>query len=375
LLVIDRQTALNGFMTLRKPDTELRFGWTTGACATAATQAAFRALHTGAFEPTVQITLPKGQTPNFELVQQKLTRGSAIASVIKDAGDDPDVTHEAEIVAEVRLSEDATGVRFFAGNGVGTVTLPGLPLAVGEPAINPSPRSMIVAAIQDICMELGVSGNVDVTISIPGGEQLALKTMNGRLGIKGGLSVLGTTGIVIPYSCSSWIHSIHRGVDVAKEQGIGHIAAATGSTSEVAIAKHYQLSDQALIDMGDFAGGLLKYLRKQPIERLTIAGGFGKLSKLAQGHLDLHSSRSALDLSDLASRAKTAGADDQLCNKIRAANTGMEVLTLCTEAQIPIANIIARGVREVAMATLSGGTTIDVMIYDRQGQLVGRNDG
>jgi cobalt-precorrin-5B (C1)-methyltransferase len=375
LLVIDRQTALNGFMTLRKPDTELRFGWTTGACATAATQAAFRALHTGAFEPTVQITLPKGQTPSFELVQQKLTRGSAIASVIKDAGDDPDVTHEAEIVAEVRLSEDATGVRFFAGNGVGTVTLPGLPLAVGEPAINPSPRSMIVAAIQDICMELGVSGNVDVTISIPGGEQLALKTMNGRLGIKGGLSVLGTTGIVIPYSCSSWIHSIHRGVDVAKEQGIGHIAAATGSTSEVAIAKHYQLSDQALIDMGDFAGGLLKYLRKQPIERLTIAGGFGKLSKLAQGHLDLHSSRSALDLSDLASRAKTAGADDQLCNKIRAANTGMEVLTLCTEAQIPIANIIARGVREVAMATLSGGTTIDVMIYDRQGQLVGRNDG
>jgi|TARA_B110000238_G_C16077640_1_gene417896 cobalt-precorrin-5B (C1)-methyltransferase len=375
LLVIDRQTALNGFMTLRKPDTELRFGWTTGACATAATQAAFRALHTGAFEPTVQITLPKGQTPSFELVQQKLTRGLAIASVIKDAGDDPDVTHEAEIVAEVRLSEDATGVRFFAGNGVGTVTLPGLPLAVGEPAINPSPRSMIVAAIQDICMELGVSGNVDVTISIPGGEQLALKTMNGRLGIKGGLSVLGTTGIVIPYSCSSWIHSIHRGVDVAKEQGIGHIAAATGSTSEVAIAKHYQLSDQALIDMGDFAGGLLKYLRKQPIERLTIAGGFGKLSKLAQGHLDLHSSRSALDLSDLASRAKTAGADDQLCNKIRAANTGMEVLTLCTEAQIPIANIIARGVREVAMATLSGGTTIDVMIYDRQGQLVGRNDG
>ena len=362
-------------MTLRKPDTELRFGWTTGACATAATQAAFRALHTGAFEPTVQITLPKGQTPSFELVQQKLTRGSAIASVIKDAGDDPDVTHEAEIVAEVRLSEDATGVRFFAGNGVGTVTLPGLPLAVGEPAINPSPRSMIVAAIQDICMELGVSGNVDVTISIPGGEQLALKTMNGRLGIKGGLSVLGTTGIVIPYSCSSWIHSIHRGVDVAKEQGIGHIAAATGSTSEVAIAKHYQLSDQALIDMGDFAGGLLKYLRKQPIERLTIAGGFGKLSKLAQGHLDLHSSRSALDLSDLASRAKTAGADDQLCNKIRAANTGMEVLTLCTEAQIPIANIIARGVREVAMATLSGGTTIDVMIYDRQGQLVGRHDG
>ena len=362
-------------MTIRKPNIELRKGWTTGACAAVAASAAFRALHTGAFPQTVQITLPKGQTPNFELAKHELANGVAIASVIKDAGDDPDVTHEAEIIAKVQLSEPGYGVRFYAGHGVGTVTLPGLPLAVGEPAINPGPRAMIETAINGICKDLNVAGDVDVTISIPDGEQLALKTMNGRLGIKGGLSVLGTTGIVIPYSCSSWIRSIHQGVDVAKAAGITHMAAATGSTSEAAIATHYVLPDQALIDMGDFVGGLLKYLRKQPIKHLTIAGGFVKISKLAQGHLDLHSSRSQLDLNDLVKRAKIAGADNNLCEKINSANTGMEVLGLCNAAQISIANVMARGAREVAMATLSGGTKINVMIYDRQGQLVGRSDG
>jgi cobalt-precorrin-5B (C1)-methyltransferase len=362
-------------MTIRKPNIELRKGWTTGACATAATSAAFRALHTGTFPQTVKITLPRGQTPSFKLAQHEFTNLGAIASVIKDAGDDPDVTHEAEIIAEVQLSEPGYGIRFFAGHGVGTVTLPGLPLAVGEPAINPGPRAIIETAINEICNDLSVAGDVDVTISIPDGEQLALKTMNGRLGIKGGLSVLGTTGIVIPYSCSSWIRSIHQGVDVAKAAGITHMAAATGSTSEAAIAMHYVLPDQALIDMGDFVGGLLKYLRKQPIKHLTIAGGFVKISKFAQGHLDLHSTRSQLDLNDLANRAKIVGAENNLCEKIRSANTGMEVLGLCNAAQISIANVMARGAREVAMATLSGGTKINVMIYDRRGQLVGRCDG
>ncbi|NQW01281.1 MAG: cobalt-precorrin-5B (C(1))-methyltransferase [Rhodospirillales bacterium] len=359
----------------RKPDSVLRKGWTTGACATAATAAAFRALITGAFAATVRITLPKGQTPQFSLCQQLLRDGYAQASIIKDAGDDPDVTHGAEIVVRVRLAKPATGVRFVAGEGVGTVTLPGLPLAVGEPAINPGPRRMIEAAVSAIAAELSVPGDVEVTISIPDGERLALKTMNGRLGIRGGLSVLGTTGIVIPYSCSSWIHSIHRGVDVAKAAGISHMAAATGSTSEAAVAKHYGLADQALIDMGDFAGGLLKYLRKQPIERLTLAGGFGKLSKLAQGHLDLHSSRSRLDLDDMAARAQVAGADAALCARIKAANTGLEALTHCQAANLPIADIMAAGAREVAMATLSGGTRVEVLIYDREGQLVGHADG
>jgi len=362
-------------MTERKPETALRKGWTTGACAAAAAKAAFRALIVGEFNKTAQILLPKGQTPTFDLKQQTLGRTEATASVIKDAGDDPDVTHQAEIAVRVRMAKAGRGVRYFAGAGVGTVTKPGLPLAVGEPAINAGPRAMIEAAIGDIAREFDCPADVDVTISIPGGEELALKTMNGRLGIVGGLSILGTTGIVIPYSCASWIHSIHRGVDVAKAAGISHMAAATGSTSESAVTKLYHLEDHALIDMGDFAGGLLKYLRKQPIERLTLAGGFGKLSKLAQGHLDLHSSRSQLDLDELAGRAQAAGADDQLSQKIRNANTGLEAFAHCQAAGIAIADVMAAGAREVAMATLAGGTEVEVLIFDRQGQLIGQADG
>lgn len=362
-------------MIERKPQTALRKGWTTGACATAAAKAAFRALIVGEFSENVQIVLPKGQTPSFALKQRNLGEAKATASIIKDAGDDPDVTHQAEIVVSVSSAKAGSGVRYFAGEGVGTVTRPGLPLAVGEPAINPGPRAMIEAALSDVAREFNCAADVDVTISIPGGEVLALKTMNGRLGILGGLSVLGTTGIVIPFSCASWIHSIHRGVDVAKAAGISHMAAATGSTSESAVAKLYNLEDHALIDMGDFAGGLLKYLRKEPLERLTLAGGFGKLSKLAQGHLDLHSSRSRLDLNDMAGRAERAGADEHLSRKIRGANTGLEALTHCQAADLAIADIMAVGAREVAMATLAGGTLIEVLIFDRQGQLIGQANG
>ncbi|MGO4816002.1 cobalt-precorrin-5B (C(1))-methyltransferase CbiD, partial [Cupriavidus sp. 2MCAB6] len=177
------------------------------------------------------------------------------------------------------------GIVFRAGEGVGTVTLPGLPLPVGEPAINPMPREMIRQALTEVIAATGGPRDVSVTIAIPGGEALAGKTMNPRLGIVGGLSILGTTGIVIPFSCAAWIHSIHRGIDVARATGLTHVAGATGSTSEAAIRRLHGLSEQALIDMGDFAGGMLKYLRRHPVHRVTVAGGFAKMVKLGQGML------------------------------------------------------------------------------------------
>src|SRR5262249_26584917 len=189
-----------------------------------------------------------------------------------------------------------SGIGFAAGEGVGTVTRVGLSLAVGEPAINPAPRAMIRDMLIEVAAENGAPPpDVTITLSIPGGERLAEKTMNARLGIIGGLSILGTTGIVIPYSCSSWIHSIHRGIDVARAAGLERIAAATGATSERAVQRLYDLPDHALIDMGDFAGATLKYLRRHPIPRLTIAGGFAKLAKLPPGHLDFHSARTPLN--------------------------------------------------------------------------------
>lgn len=349
----------------------MRRGWTTGACAAAAATAAAQALLTGRFPPRITIELPRGARPAFALSQTHLEETMARAGVIKDAGDDPDVTHGAEIIAEIRRAEPGAGIGFEAGEGVGAVTLPGLPLAVGEPAINPAPRKIITANLTRIVERLGGGADFTVRISIPGGEEMAAKTMNGRLGILGGLSVLGTTGIVIPYSCASWIHSIHRGIDVARANGVTHIAAATGSTSEAAVRAHYQLPETALIDMGDFAGGMLKYLRGRPVPKLTIAGGFAKLTKLAQGRMDLHSSRSSVDFARLSETLRSAGADEPQTAAARRANTAMEVLKIASDAGLPLADRIAAGAREAALATLSGGTEVEVIIYDRQGVRVG----
>jgi cobalt-precorrin-5B (C1)-methyltransferase len=362
----------------KKPEGPLRKGWTTGACATAATKAAYQALLTGAFPNPVTITLPRGEEPSFALARMHLSDGQATAGIIKDAGDDPDVTHGAEIVVTVAPGQ-TPGVTFLAGPGVGTVTRPGLALDVGEPAINPSPRAMMEGVVQDLSRKHGggESLSLAITVSIPGGEALAQKTMNGRLGIEGGLSVLGTTGVVIPYSCSSWIHSIHRGVDVALAAGLSHIAAATGSTSETAVQKALGLPDTALIDMGDFAGGLLKYLRRHPVDKLTIAGGVGKLTKLAQGAMDLHSSRSAVDMEALAGMLASVGADADTVAGAKGANTAGEVLETARAQGLALGDLIAKQAREAAMATLSGDTAVDVMVFDRGGERVGwsGNDG
>ncbi|HEX2654013.1 MAG TPA: cobalt-precorrin-5B (C(1))-methyltransferase, partial [Xanthobacteraceae bacterium] len=276
-------------------DRPLRRGWTTGTCATAAAKAAFTALVTGSFPDPVEVTLPRGERPAFALAMTRFNNDAATVGIVKDAGDDPDVTHGALVLATVRAAAKGSGIAFRAGEGVGTVTRPGLVIPPGEPAINPVPRKMISAAIAEAAAAIGHSGDAEVEIAIRGGEALATRTLNPRLGIVGGLSILGTTGIVIPYSCSAWIHSIHRGIDVARAIDLTHIAGATGATSEAAIREMHGLSDPALIDMGDFVGGMLKYLRTHPVPRVTIAGGVAKMTKLAQGLLDLHSKRGAVD--------------------------------------------------------------------------------
>ncbi len=349
----------------------LRRGWTTGACATAAAKSAFAALLTGEFPDPVEITLPRGQKVAFALATEAQGEGWAEAGIVKDAGDDPDVTHGATVKARVRRLPGAEGVVFRAGEGVGTVTLAGLPLAPGEPAINPVPRKMIERAIREVARAHRAKGGVEVTISIPGGEDLARETTNGRLGILGGLSILGTTGIVIPYSCASWIHSIHRGVDVARALGLRHIGAATGRTSEEAVRARHGLSEQGLIDMGDFAGGLLKYLRDHPVAKLSIAGGFAKLGKLAAGHLDLHSNQSAVDTAFLARLARRHGGDGATVGQIEAAISAGLALEVALAAGIPLADAVARQARRTALATLAGGTEVEVLVYDRQGQEIG----
>lgn len=340
---------------------KLRRGWTTGACATAATKAALAQLWGGAFGDSVQITLPKGEVPIFELAHTAHGDGWAEAGIIKDAGDDPDVTHGALIIVRVQASDG--GVVFKAGEGVGTVTKAGLPIDVGEPAINPVPRLMIDQEVAEAAGLYGQVPDIQITVSIRDGRALALKTWNPRLGIVGGLSVLGTTGVVRPFSCSAWIASIHRGVDVARAGRQHHVAGCTGATSERIVQALHGLPDHAMLDMGDFAGGMLKYIHKNPIPKVTIGGGIGKITKLAQGAIDLHSGRSQVDFAALAELADNPEVAD--------ANTALEAYKICGAP-------LAQKVADAALAQVNkrfAGPDYDIVIIDRAGEIIARAGG
>jgi len=289
---------------------------------------------------------------------------------VKDAGDDPDITHGATVFAELRLIAEK-GVIFKAATGVGTVTREGLVLPVGEPAINPVPRQMMTEHLLRYAERYQYDGGFELSIGVEQGEQLALKTMNPRLGILGGLSILGTTGIVRPYSCAAWIASIRQGVDVASANGIDHIAATTGSTSEQAIVAQYGLPEMALIEMGDFAGALLKHLKKGQVQKLSLCGGFGKISKLANGHLDLHSRSSSIDLEHLARLAAQLGAAPALQQEIRDGNTSIAALKACQREGIALADAVCELARQQAQAIVAPDVQVEVWTVDRQGNFVG----
>jgi cobalt-precorrin-5B (C1)-methyltransferase len=354
------------------PAGPLRRGWTTGACATAATRAAYQALITGTCPDPVEIELPSGARVAFAIATFERNAESTTAGIMKDAGDDPDVTHGALVKATVRRGSPGSGVSFRAGDGVGTITRPGLPLPPGEPAINPVPREMMRQAIAEVASQFGVPADVVIEISIPGGEALAGKTLNGRLGIVGGLSILGTTGVVVPFSCAAWIHSIHRGIDVARASGLDHLAGATGSTSEKAVQQLHHLPEPALIDMGDFVGGMLKYLRRHPVAKVTVAGGFAKMTKLGQGLLDLHSRSGSIDRAWLAALLQEAEAPSDLIEACRTANTALFVLQEATKRGIPVGELVARAAWKTASEVLDGtGIALDTAVFDREGRLIG----
>ena len=343
----------------RKPTGDLRRGWTTGACATGAVQAALRRLWGGAFPDRASIVLLRGEVPDWPLAHMDAGEGWAEAGIVKDAGDDPDVTHGALVIA--RVAAGPGGVRFFAGDGVGRVTKPGLPIAVGGAAINPVPRSMMVAEVEALAAEYGCAPDVDITVRIPGGAEIARRTWNPRLGIEGGLSILGTTGVVRPFSCAAWIASIHRGIDVARADGLAHVAGSTGAQSERAVQDLYGLPDHAMLDMGDFVGGMVKYLVRHPVARVSVAGGIAKLTKLGQGARDLHSARATVDFGAL---AVASGCD------VGDANTMLEAYE---RAGAPLAEHVAgAALRELRVMVGDAPIAVDVVVCDRGGKVVAR---
>ena len=358
-----------------KLETKLRFGWTTGTCATAAVNAAYTAMLAGQFPDRVTIVTPSGKNADLKVAETSSGSDSGgdwfRAGIIKDAGDDPDVTHGAMICATLRKGAAGTGVTFSGGDGVGIVTKPGLPVAVGEPSINPVPRQMMQDAVAELAAALDGTNDVNVEISVPDGAAIAKKTWNPRLGIEGGISILGTTGVVRPFSCSAWIASIHRGIDVARANALPHVMGSTGATSEGWGKDTYSLPDIALIDMGDFVGGMLKYMRRHPVPNLSILGGFGKMVKLSQGAIDLHSARSQVDFDALASLACRFGMDR---DAVASANSVLEVSQMATDDQrSALAEAVAAGARETALSHLRGAeTVVEVAVISRDGQLLGR---
>ena len=289
----------------------LRTGFTTGACSAAAAQAAARCLAQGARLASIESRLPNGQTVNFTLHQSRPTTHGYICSIIKDGGDDPDATHGAELVAHVTLRTDSELI-IKGGAGVATVTRPGLGLPVGTSAINPVPRRSIMELVGQELAPLACGAEVE--ISVPDGLAMATHTLNSRLGLIGGISILGTTGIVRPYSTAAYKASVVQAVDVAADSQAQHLVLTTGGKSETyAMALHPQLPEPAFIQVGDFIGLGLRAAHRRAISQVSIVGMVGKLSKMAGGVMQTHQAGSRVDPEFLATLCAEAGGSLALC--------------------------------------------------------------
>lgn len=309
----------------------LRTGFTTGACAAAAARAAARSLLTGLPVPEIGVVLPNGQEARFAVARCEREEGRARCGVVKDAGDDPDVTHGAEIVAEVSLSE-RPAVVLRGGPGVATVTRPGLGLEPGEPAINPVPRRNIIEMVRLELDAAGCAGAV-VTLSVPDGERLGALTLNPRLGLVGGISILGTTGIVRPFSTAAWRVSLAQAIDVARAADLAHLVLTTGGRTErFAMALLPALPEQAFIQAGDDVGLGLRHAARRGAARATVVAMVGKLAKMAAGELQTHVSRSRVDAALLARLAAEAGGAPATVTEIAGANTARHALELADAA-------------------------------------------
>ncbi|RUL55569.1 cobalt-precorrin-5B (C(1))-methyltransferase [Lysinibacillus antri] len=309
----------------KKDPSQMRHGYTTGACATAMTKAALQGIVTGNVPDEVTIYLPVGQFATFKVEASEIQGNAIMCETIKDAGDDPDATHQARIQSTVRLI-DEPGIHLDGGVGVGRVTKAGLPVPVGYAAINPVPQKMITGVVQEAIDTYAIENGVEVIISVPDGEEIAKKTLNARLGIVGGISILGTRGTVVPFSSSAYMASIVQALNVAKEAGCDHIVITTGGRSEKFAMKQYpDLPEESFIEMGDFVGFTLKNIARKKFAKVSLVGMMGKFSKVAQGVMMVHSKSAPISFEFLAGIAEKVGVKEAQLGEILTANTASQV--------------------------------------------------
>jgi cobalt-precorrin-5B (C1)-methyltransferase len=353
-----------------------RTGFTTGACATACTKAALHALLTGKAQSEVTITLPRGERPTFKLAWCKIEGDEATCATVKDGGDDPDVTHGAEIRATVRLNGKKGEVLFLQGEGVGKVTKPGLGLELGAPAINPVPRQMMKEHALEALRDLGKeSEGVDLTISVKDGEAIAKKTLNARLGILGGISILGRTGIVYPYSNAAYVASIEQGLDVALHQGsLTAVLTTGGQTEKFAMALLPDLPEAAFVQMGDFVNKALEHAARIGLERCILVGQPGKVSKLAAGEVYTHAGKSEVDMGMLAGLAREAGASTAEAEGIGKSNTARHAYeqALGKAWAARFFEVLCARAAKVAWEHVQGKFAVESWLVDFEGKLLGK---
>lgn len=360
-----------------------RTGYTTGSNAAAAAKAATIALLTGVWPDQVTISLPIGETTTMTPVERELTADSACCCMVKDAGDDPDVTHGALICAKVSRS-DAPGIHLVGGHGVGRVTLPGLGLEVGGPAINPVPRRQIRDNVRDAVADAAADGEsflethgLAVTISVPEGEALAKKTLNARLGIIGGISILGTTGKVFPYSTAAWRASVVQAVEVAAQNSAGKVVMATGGRSERFAMKIFpELPDVSFVELSVFTGDALKTCVAHEVESAVFVGMIGKMVKTAQGHMTTHVAGNQVNFEFLAQVCRDSAAPAQLVEAVAGANTGRHFLEMCQEHDFmaPVQRVVELALRSCCefVREQGGDMALEVVLVDFDGAVLAR---
>jgi cobalt-precorrin-5B (C1)-methyltransferase len=345
----------------------LRTGWTTGTCASAAAKAAATALRDQAPQHRVEIGLPSGRRVAFPVESCAYSPLQGTAVVVKDAGDDPDVTHGAHLTATVRWRAEP-GVALEGGEGVGVVTKPGLGIDVGEPAITATPRAMITNAVAEVTTQGAL-----VIISVPGGERMARKTTNARLGVLGGISILGTTGIVRPFSTASWRASVEQAVSVMAAQGERTVVLCTGGrTEKAAMALRPDLPEVCFVEVGDFTGAALRRATAAGLDKVIFVGMAGKLAKLAAGVLMTHYTRSKVDLGLLGEVTEAAGGPPEVAGEVAVANTGRHAYEIWAREGLlrPAGDELCRRVRSVLIRAADGRLDADVALADFSGRTV-----
>ena len=354
----------------------LRTGFTTGTSATAATKAALLALISSQIYNTLEIGLPKGKIVKLQIAWTRYSPNtqSVTSAVIKDAGDDPDVTHGAEICSTVSLTRDRGCVEIDGGVGVGRVTRPGLGLEIGHAAINPVPKKMIEQVVRDTAKSILTDKGVKVIISVPKGIELAKKTDNPRLGILGGISILGTTGIVFPYSTASFAASIRQSLDVAISLGTDVVVLTTGGRSEDCIKNiHKYLPDYAFVQMGDFSGYTIKQCANRNIKKIIIAGFIGKLTKMAMGIKQTHVRGSHVSMEYMANLASLCINSKNILNDIRKANTARHVSEIIIQNNVKnFFDLLCKQVYLEMYNHSNKSMEIEVVMFGFDGKILGK---